>query len=394
METDEHVLPVVDVAEHHRHVDVSGRALEGADVEDAERRGKRDANRLAGDHAAGYLPHRAFSQTGPAGKLRRWRVAGRCGSKPLVGSTSDPCDVPPVGEGEVLVRTSFSGISAGTEMLAYRGELDPELPVDETIGALGGTFRYPFRYGYSCVGVVEESRSELQEGGLVFAFQPHQDVFVAKASDVVALGSVDAAAGDALPARRNRVADHVGCRTAARRDRGRVRPRRRRRLVGAPAPAGGRPGGRRRTPGVAPRRPRRARRGARLERRPGGGSELRRRVLAGADRDRSVGQSRCVALGVRVARPRRHRPGRLLVRQQGRVPPARPGVPPPPAHDPQHPGVDDSGRARQPMDSGEPDPRRRGAARRASPRPARHPHLCLRGRGRRVRRDRCGQRKG
>ena len=57
----------------------------------------------------------------------------------------------------MLVRTYYSGISAGTELLAFRGELDPELPVDETIGALGGTFRYPFQYGYSCVAVVEES---------------------------------------------------------------------------------------------------------------------------------------------------------------------------------------------------------------------------------------------
>ena len=102
-----------------------------------------------------------------------------------------PSDLSPIGEGEVLVRTSFSGISAGTEMLAYRGELDPELPLDETIGALGGTFRYPFRYGYSCVGVVEASRSDLPEGALVFAFQPHQDAFVAKAGDVIALGAVD-----------------------------------------------------------------------------------------------------------------------------------------------------------------------------------------------------------
>ena len=47
------------------------------------------------------------------------------------------------------------GISAGTEMLAYRGELPADLEVDETIGALGGTFTYPFRYGYSCVGRVE-----------------------------------------------------------------------------------------------------------------------------------------------------------------------------------------------------------------------------------------------
>ena len=63
--------------------------------------------------------------------------------------------LPAVGEGEVLVRTGYSGISAGSELLAYRGELDPQLALDETIGALGGTFAYPFAYGYSCVGRVE-----------------------------------------------------------------------------------------------------------------------------------------------------------------------------------------------------------------------------------------------
>jgi len=84
-----------------------------------------------------------------------------------------------------------SGISAGTEMLAYRGELPADVAIDETIGALAGTFRYPFRYGYSCVGIIEQSRSQLDEGTLVFAFQPHQDRFVADATDVVALGDVD-----------------------------------------------------------------------------------------------------------------------------------------------------------------------------------------------------------
>lgn len=101
-----------------------------------------------------------------------------------------PEELPPLQDGHVLVRTIVSGISGGTEMLAYRGELDPALPVDETIGALGGTFRYPFRYGYSCVGVVEESRSDLEEGTIVFAFHPHQDLFVTSASGVVEIGSV------------------------------------------------------------------------------------------------------------------------------------------------------------------------------------------------------------
>ncbi|MGH9135016.1 MAG: zinc-dependent alcohol dehydrogenase [Ilumatobacteraceae bacterium] len=110
-----------------------------------------------------------------------------------------PEQLPPLRDGQVLVRTSFSGISGGTEMLAYRGELDPELPVDETIGVLGGTFRFPFRYGYSCVGVVEESRADLAEGELVFAFHPHQDCFVAAAGDLIALGPVDARRATLFP---------------------------------------------------------------------------------------------------------------------------------------------------------------------------------------------------
>ncbi|HEY5875261.1 MAG TPA: hypothetical protein VIT64_08175, partial [Ilumatobacteraceae bacterium] len=99
-------------------------------------------------------------------------------------------EIPPLTDGRVLVRTTFSGISSGTELLAYRGELDPELPVDETIGTLGGTFRFPFRYGYSCVGVVEESRAALEPGTPVFAFHPHQDRFVVDADSVLPLGSV------------------------------------------------------------------------------------------------------------------------------------------------------------------------------------------------------------
>jgi 2-desacetyl-2-hydroxyethyl bacteriochlorophyllide A dehydrogenase len=92
------------------------------------------------------------------------------------------------GDGDVVVRTRYSGISAGTEMLAYRGELDPGVVLDETIASLGGTFAYPFRYGYSCVGVVEAGG--LPPGTPVFAFHPHQDRFVAARGDVVPVGDV------------------------------------------------------------------------------------------------------------------------------------------------------------------------------------------------------------
>jgi 2-desacetyl-2-hydroxyethyl bacteriochlorophyllide A dehydrogenase len=99
----------------------------------------------------------------------------------------EPVDLPEPGPGRLMVRTLFSGISTGTELLAYRGLLDPELAIDERIGSLGGTFRYPFPYGYSCVGEVERSDGSVPTGTSVFAFHPHQDRFVAGPDDVVAL---------------------------------------------------------------------------------------------------------------------------------------------------------------------------------------------------------------
>lgn len=87
------------------------------------------------------------------------------------------------GPGEVVVRTLFSGVSSGTELLAFRGEIDPDVPLDERLGALHGTFRYPFQYGYSCVGEVD--------GSLVFAFHPHQERFVVPVEQLVPLDDVD-----------------------------------------------------------------------------------------------------------------------------------------------------------------------------------------------------------
>ncbi|MDQ3867042.1 MAG: zinc-binding alcohol dehydrogenase [Actinomycetota bacterium] len=101
--------------------------------------------------------------------------------------------------GEVLVRAEFSGVSGGTELLAYRGELDSRLPRDETLGALAGTFEYPFTYGYSVVGTVERSRSDLGEGARIFAFHPHQDRFVIPAPDVVPVEHVDARTATLFP---------------------------------------------------------------------------------------------------------------------------------------------------------------------------------------------------
>jgi 2-desacetyl-2-hydroxyethyl bacteriochlorophyllide A dehydrogenase len=107
--------------------------------------------------------------------------------------------LPQIGTGDVLVRTSYSGISAGTELLAYRGEIDPSVPLDETIGSLGGTFAYPFQYGYSCVGRVERGAGAVAEGDLVFALHPHQDRFVVAGDDVILLADTDARVATLFP---------------------------------------------------------------------------------------------------------------------------------------------------------------------------------------------------
>jgi 2-desacetyl-2-hydroxyethyl bacteriochlorophyllide A dehydrogenase len=107
--------------------------------------------------------------------------------------------LPTPAEGELLIRTLYSGISAGTEMLAYRGELDPDLPLDETIGALGGTFRYPFAYGYSVVGTVGRGAGPIAEGTLVFLFHPHASLCTAQPEDVVVMEGIDPRSATLFP---------------------------------------------------------------------------------------------------------------------------------------------------------------------------------------------------
>jgi len=101
-------------------------------------------------------------------------------------------EVSPPADGEVLVRTHWSGISGGTELLAYRGDLDAGSARDETLSSLGGSFVYPFAYGYSCVGEILTSRVEgMPEGATAFAFHPHQDLFTVRGSDVVIVDKVE-----------------------------------------------------------------------------------------------------------------------------------------------------------------------------------------------------------
>lgn len=96
--------------------------------------------------------------------------------------------LPPPAPGEVLVRTTFSAVSAGTEMLAYRGQFPRGMRVDASLASLQGDFVYPLRYGYACVGVVEalgEGVPPEWNGRNVFAFQPHASAFVSSVHDLI-----------------------------------------------------------------------------------------------------------------------------------------------------------------------------------------------------------------
>lgn len=90
--------------------------------------------------------------------------------------------------GQVLVQTLVSAISAGTEMLVYRGQF-PEHLLDSH-DTLSSDIQYPVAYGYACVGRVVETGSKADAawlGRLVFAFQPHTSHFISVTDDLFPL---------------------------------------------------------------------------------------------------------------------------------------------------------------------------------------------------------------
>lgn len=86
--------------------------------------------------------------------------------------------VAPPGPGQIRVTTIASAISHGTEMLVYRGQVDPQLQFD--LPTLAGSFAFPVKYGYACVGQVLDTGpgvNDLDTGDIVFCLHPHQSVF-------------------------------------------------------------------------------------------------------------------------------------------------------------------------------------------------------------------------
>ncbi|MBN2500392.1 MAG: zinc-binding alcohol dehydrogenase [Anaerolineales bacterium] len=99
-------------------------------------------------------------------------------------------EIPALESGQVLVRSINSAISPGTEMLVYRGQAPQEMAADESIAALGGNLKYPLKYGYAIVGEVVELGAEVDPdwlGRQVFAFNPHENYFVAQPEQLLAI---------------------------------------------------------------------------------------------------------------------------------------------------------------------------------------------------------------
>ncbi len=103
---------------------------------------------------------------------------------------------PPQGD-ELLIETAVSAISAGTEMLFYRGQVPPGMAADRSIAGLTDTVSYPLKYGYACVGRIcdtarpparqadtTEADGQVDAAGRIdsryyFAFHPHESHFCA-----------------------------------------------------------------------------------------------------------------------------------------------------------------------------------------------------------------------
>ncbi|MDF3013583.1 MAG: oxidoreductase [Cellvibrio sp.] len=90
--------------------------------------------------------------------------------------------------GELLVEVECSAISAGTEMLVYRGQIPNDMALDANIAALHGQQQYPLQYGYASVGQVKLVGADVDASWLgkrVFAFQPHASHFIATPATVI-----------------------------------------------------------------------------------------------------------------------------------------------------------------------------------------------------------------
>ena len=98
------------------------------------------------------------------------------------------------GPGEALVRTLYSGISKGTEIVVHTCSVPPRVAQEMRAPHQEGSFPSPVKFGYLSVGVVEQG-PEGWAGQKVFCLNPHQDRYVVPTDALTRIP-------DGVPARR------------------------------------------------------------------------------------------------------------------------------------------------------------------------------------------------
>ena len=97
-------------------------------------------------------------------------------------------ELPALGPHDVRVEAVASGISHGSEMLVFRGQVPDGVDLD--LPTLRGSFAFPIKYGYANVGrvvAVGGAVNALEPGQMVFVHHPHQTTYVVPAASAVCL---------------------------------------------------------------------------------------------------------------------------------------------------------------------------------------------------------------
>lgn len=92
------------------------------------------------------------------------------------------------GPAQLLIQTRCSAISAGTEMLVYRGQMPQQMALDANFESMQSTLEYPLQYGYACVGDVIAIGADVRPSWLgkrVFSFQPHVSHYLTNADQLI-----------------------------------------------------------------------------------------------------------------------------------------------------------------------------------------------------------------
>lgn len=92
------------------------------------------------------------------------------------------------GPAQLMIKTRCSAISAGTEMLVYRGQMPQQMALDASFESMQSTLGYPLQHGYACVGDVIAIGADVQPSWLgkrVFSFQPHVSHYLTNADQLI-----------------------------------------------------------------------------------------------------------------------------------------------------------------------------------------------------------------